>query len=119
MGQGRHVKLVWGTTEPIERPEETHARAEALGGWECWPRGQYESHNPWCGFVVGATNGVAWARHGEIDLDRFAIPLDELAAFLEREAPGALAQAKRRWDAFREQNPEFPPGRLLFVAEYD
>lgn len=117
MGQGHHIKIVYGTTDVPEFAEDEEPWDDASIPLGERPETWYESRQRWCGFTVAANGGMAAAP--ELDLRHFAVPLEGLPAHLDREAASALANARRRWDAWREKFPQFGPGRLLFVAEYD
>jgi hypothetical protein len=112
MGQGNHVRIVFGTVEvPDVEWDSFH------GDYRETPDTAYESRQPWCGFTVAADQGMADSP--AMDLERFAVPLDGLITYIEQQAPEAVKAARERWDAWRAKHPEFPEGRLLFVAEYD
>lgn len=119
MGQGEHVRIVFGTLDVPEFDEEGDPWDNPPPGlsWRDMPKRRYESRQNWCGYTVAANNGVA--DPPALDLERFAVPIEDLAAYVERAAPEALREARRKWAAWRARYPAFGEGRLLFVAEYD
>lgn len=114
MGQGNYVSVVYGTVETLS--EAAHEAIER-GNYRETPSRAYESRQPWVGYMVAANGGMA--DRPMLDLERFAIPLDGLREHIEKHAAEPLAIARAKWDAWREKHPEFPPGELLFVADYD
>lgn len=112
MGQGNYVAIVYGTLDMPDFDADTYD-----GPYKIIPDSAYEARQRWVGYRVAANGGMA--ERGELELERFAVPLFRLAAHIEATAPKSLAEARRKWDAWREKHPEFPPGELLFVADYD
>jgi hypothetical protein len=113
MGQGHYIKIVFGQTgEP-----EGWDRDACTDPYREQPDSAYESNVPWYGFTIAGGQGTAG--RDEFELEYFAVDLADLPKYLDERAPEAVANAKARWQAWREKHPEFGEGRLLFVADYD
>jgi hypothetical protein len=125
MGQGHYIGIVFGLVGPFGDDLDEDATEAIESAIYKVGRCSYESEVNWAGVPVADSGANAFDRRGipgepEIPaLSYTALPLDGLAAWVDKNAAKRLAWARKQWEALRAKHPTLPEGRLVLVADYD
>jgi hypothetical protein len=135
MGQGLYSAILFGVTddawvpvgdeygEPVMWYMELESRLEKEYGVRF--DNAYESEDRFRGVIVAVSDPCVVWKHPIPELpDRFAVPLDGLAARLSGVlVPADIERAKVAWEMLRagcrDHGVEVPEGGLIYVSDYD